>query len=279
MKAVNLLPSDQRSSGKASPSAPRAAAASGDGFAAYLVLGALAMAVLAFAALTLTKNQISDRTSQLAKAQSESTSVANEAAALKPYADFKQLADARVQTVQALATTRFDWEQTLRDLSHALPRDVRLSGFKGAVRGATQGAVASPTIDLSGCTRNQTSVAKLMAHLRAVRGVSRVALVSSAKAAATGGGGVAGLCGKGNTPTFAISIYFERFGVPAVTGATGAQAAPGAATGATGATGAAAAAPGTAATPAPGSTAPTAPGTTPAAPATTAPNTQGVSAP
>jgi hypothetical protein len=142
--------------------------------------------------------------------------------------------------------------------------------------------VASPTIDLSGCTSNQTSVARLMARLRAVRGVSRVALVSSAKSPDTTGAAgpvVGGLCGKGAKPTFSVSIYFERFGVPAI-GAPAAPAAPGAAaTGPTGATGAAATAPGTVATPQAGAATTTAPGTTPVAPSTTAPSTQGVSAP
>jgi Tfp pilus assembly protein PilN len=285
MKAVNLLPSDQRSAAKASPAAKQAKVSSGDGFAGYVVLGALAMAVVAFAALTLTKNQISDRTADLSRTQAETQAVANEAASLKPYADFKQLAEARVQTVSALATTRFDWEQTLRDLSHALPREVRLSGLKGQVRGTSAAAtdIASPTIDLAGCTRSQTSVARLMARLRAVRGVSRVALRSSAKAATATGVVTAGeggsLCAKSNAPTFALTIYFERFGVPAVSAPAaaapaGAATVPGAAAGPTGAAGAAT----TTTTPATPGPSGTTPGTGPATSATT-PSTQGVSAP
>ena len=273
MKAVNLLPNDQRGAMKATPASAQAKAPSGDGFGAYVLLGALALAVVAVAAMVLTKNTIADRESELARTQAQSQAVAREAAALKPYADFKQLADARVQTVHSLATTRFDWEQTLRDMSRALPRDVRLSSLKGNVRGTDAGAaggpgaaVASPTIDLSGCTSSQTAVARLMARLKGVRGVTRVSLKSSAKA--TSAGAVAAgpqggsLCGKGAKPTFSLTVHFERFGVPAVSAPAGAGA--GGATGPTGAVGA---------------TGPTGvTGTTPQASASN-PATQGVSTP
>ena len=261
MKAVNLLPNDQRGPAKVvSPVAAPSSAPAGDGFGAYLILGALALAVVAVAATVMTKNTISDRKAELAQVQTQVDAVAREAAALKPYADFKQLAEARVQTVTQLATSRFDWEQALRDLSHALPRDVRLAGLKGDVRGggaaaapATPGAAtAAPSIEISGCTSTQTSVAKLMARLRAVRGVTRVSLKSSAKAA-TGGAvtsGAAGgaLCRKSG-PTFALTIHFERFGVPPVSTPLGAAGgAPAGATGPTGPTGPTTPAPGTTST-------------------------------
>lgn len=271
MKAVNLLPNDQRRAAKASSTvAVKAPPASGDGFGAYVLLGALGLAVIAVAAMVLTTNAISERKAELASTQAQAEAVAREAAALKPYADFKLLADARVQTVQALATTRFDWEQTLRDLSRALPRDARLSSLKGSMTGgagaaaAPGAAVASPTIDIAGCTRDQTSVAKLMARLRAIRGVTRVSLKSSAKAdvtaVATGGPTGASLCGNGSKPTFALVIHFERFGVPAVNAPVAAPVGP------TGPTGPAT---------------PPAPGTAPTTPqaSTSAPATQGVSAP
>jgi Tfp pilus assembly protein PilN len=288
MKAVNLLPNDQRGAAKvSSPAAAQATAPAGDGFGAYLLLGALAIAVIAVAAMVLTNNTISERKAELASTQAQVAAVSAEAAALKPYADFKQLADARVQTVRSLATTRFDWEQTLRDLSRALPRDARLSSLKGTVRGtgaAAQDATANPNIEIAGCTGSQTSVAKLMARLRAVRGVTRVSLKSSAKArpepaaaaaaaSAAGAGREQSLCGPGAKPTVGLTIHFERFGVPAVSAPAGA-AATGGPTGATGPTGPTAPA-------APGA-APAAPGTTPAtaqASSSTNSATQGVSTP
>lgn len=255
MKAVNLLPNDQRGVAKVAPAAaPSKKAPAGESFGAYAILGALALAVVAVSAMVLTKNTINDRKAELATTEQQVQVVANEASTLKPYADFKQLAEARVQTVQQLASSRFDWEQTLRDLSKALPRDVKLSAFKGDVRGGgaapAAGAVstASPTIEMSGCTSSQTSVAKLMARLRAVRGVTRVALKSSAKPASGGAvttnaaGG--SLCASKKAATFGLVIHFERFGTPAVSLPAGAAGAAGA-TGPTGPTGPTTPAPGT----------------------------------
>ena len=246
MKAVNLLPNDQRGAAKVIAPAAAPKAPAGDSFGAYAILGALGLAVVAVAAMVLTTNTISDREAELARTDQQVQAVASEAAALKPYADFKQLAEARVQTVQQLATSRFDWEQTLRDLSHALPRNTRLSSLNGSSRGTADGAApgtattASPTIEISGCTSSQTSVAKLMARLRAVRGVTRVTLTSSAKAAlgtnavtTSPTGGM--LCKEKGAPTFAMTIAFERFGVPAVSVPAGAGA--GGPTGPTGPTG------------------------------------------
>ena len=266
MKAVNLLPSDQRGTAKVVAPAAVTKAPAGESFGAYAILGALALAVVAVSAMVLTKNTISDRKAELARTDQQVQAVAREAAALKPYADFKQLAAARVQTVQQLATSRFDWEQTLRDLSRALPRDTRLSGLTGNARGGgaiTPGAVtptASPTIEIAGCTSSQTSVAKLMSRLRAIRGVTRVTLKSSSKgtssttAAATTTSSGASLCKKKTAPTFGLTIHFERFGVPAISVPAGVGP-----TGPTGPTGPV--------TPAPGTT------------STTAPATQGVSTP
>ena len=41
------------------------------------------------------------------------------------------MASARVETVRGLAAARFDWEQALRDLSRAVPSDVKLQNLNG----------------------------------------------------------------------------------------------------------------------------------------------------
>ena len=101
-----------------------------------------------------------------------------------------------MQTVKDLANSRFDWEQALRDLSRAVPADVTIGSFKGDL-GSTQGAAAggsalrsaltAPAITLTGCTYSQTKVAKLMARLRNIDGVTRVSLSKSDKEATADG--------------------------------------------------------------------------------------------
>lgn len=288
MKAVNLIPTTEQ---RVAPAATTAKASEPQGSAggAYLVLAALALAVVAVAGYVLTGNTIKEREAQLATVQAEAETVNRQAAALQPFAEFQNLAAARTETVRALATSRFDWEQVLRDLSHALPAGARLKSFKGTAGGAAAapaagapaGAVAAPSVQLSGCTGSQTSVADLMASLRAVRGVTRVSLSKSAKDADTAtavvgppGSAPVGLCGKGAKANFDLVVYFERapiaLGAQPNAGAKPAQPAAGAAK-----TTPAGAAP--AASP-PATGQPTTAGQ-PSAPATTPSTTQGVSAP
>jgi Tfp pilus assembly protein PilN len=237
MKAVNLLPNDQRSVPKAKPAGAPKAAPTGSAFGAFMVLGAMAFAVVAVAASVLAGNTIKEREAELARVKTDVQAVQSQLSALKPYADFQTIAAQRVATVTQLAQGRFDWEQALRDLSRAMPRDVRLKSLRGSVSGGAggggslRGAVQSPAIELSGCTQSQSAVARLMSRLRAVRGVTRVSLSKSEKPAPVAGGAgvVAGmtdeqgaLCGKGRPPAFEVVVFFERSAALATTGTPGA---------------------------------------------------------
>ena len=135
--------------------------------------------------------------------------------------------------MKALANARFDWEQSLRDLSRALPSDVYLSSLKGTLGGGGAGgsglrtAIGSPALELSGCTRNHTAVATLMSRLRNVQGVTRVSLAKSEKAATTDGGTTTGPCGNNSPPTFEVVVFFEKATVEsALADATGVAATP-----------------------------------------------------
>ena len=266
MKAVNLLPPEMRGAAKSPDRAPAAPAPGGAG--PLVVLGALALAVVAVAAFVLTGNTIKDRKAELATAKSAHAETMAQVNALKPYADFAAMATARVSTVQALAQSRFDWEQALRDLSRALPADVHLTALKGDLGAATssaggsalRGAITAPAISLQGCTDTHGDVARLMSRLRNVRGVTRVSLASSTKAEtaaapATAGGAEgdqpAQLCPKGEPPSFDLVVFFEgSSAVPASAAGAPATSTPaGTSTPAAGAAPAATPAPGAAATP------------------------------
>ena len=217
MKAVNLLPPDMRSAGRSKASGPEPAGGSGP----FVVLGALALCVLAMTAYVLAGNTVEKRESELARVSAEHQAALTQAAALKPYGDFQNMAIRRVETVSSLAALRFDWEQGLRDVSRALPGDVTLSSLDGSISvegaaggSALRGAIASPAITLKGCTSNQSAVARMMSRLRAVRGVTRVSLAKSEKTkVATAGAGAqqqSGRCGKGSRPEFDVVVFFER---------------------------------------------------------------------
>src|SRR5262245_48312785 len=136
MKAINLLPTDLRGAPKGDNRKAKAAAAETDepgGIGAFVVLGALAVCVLALAAYVLTTNSVKDRQAQLDAATAQAQTTAQRVSQLKPYADFQQMAATRIQTVKDLAASRFDWEQALRDISRAIPSDVTLSSLTGSI--------------------------------------------------------------------------------------------------------------------------------------------------
>jgi len=302
MKAVNLLPTDLRTADR---KAGAGAAPQREGAGGLAVLGALALVALAVVATVLAGNSVKANQRELATVQADQQAAQRTLTALAPYGTFQQLATKRVQTVRDLAAARFDWEQALRDLSRAVPSDVTLEGITGTVTaGATatggssnplRGSIQAPAIELSGCTADQVAVARLMARLRAVQGVTRVSLSSSQKqdsapvsaaptsAAPTTAPAPASSsaavkpkgCGAGARPKFELVMFFE--GATAAASTTTPAAPAGAAT-------QAASAP---STPAPGATpdpaATTAPGQPAAAPtpapATGQATTQGASTP
>ena len=273
MRAVNLLPPDLRSG----PKGPAPAVASGEktsGAGAFIVL---AFCVFAMAAYVLAGNTVKDRKAELARANADSAAITQKASALKPYADFESLVNSRVQTVKDLASSRFDWEQALRDLSRAVPADVTLASIKGDLGGAQstggiRGSITAPALTLSGCTYSQTKVATLMARLRTIDGVTRVSLTKSDKEASASVGASAdrnapsatGFCAKDGAPAFEMIVFFEGH-ASASTAPTPGGAAPTATT----ATASASATP--AATPASGAAAPAATPTPAAGAATTTP--------
>jgi Tfp pilus assembly protein PilN len=240
MRAVNLLPPDLPSGPKGPAPTVSAGVEDAGGTGAYIVLGILAFAVAALASYVLAGNAVKDRKAELARANAESAAVTRQLTALKPYADFENVANARVQTVRDLATSRFDWEQALRDLSRAVPTDVTLASLKGdlgseqtaGAGGSIRGAITAPAITVNGCTRSQTEVARLMARLRTIDGVTRVSLSKSDKEATAGSTGqsdpnapsATGYCGKAGVPAFEVVVFFEGAAAASVDPIPGATA-------------------------------------------------------
>ncbi|MGH2944873.1 MAG: PilN domain-containing protein, partial [Solirubrobacteraceae bacterium] len=249
MKAINLLPPDLRGAPKGA--APVVAADEPGGLGAFVVLGTLALCVAALAAYVLTTNTVKDREAQLEAVGAQAQATAQRVAQLKPYADFQAMAETRIQTVRDLASSRFDWEQALRDISRAIPANVTLNSLNGSISSGAgggsgmRGAISAPAVELKGCTTGQKAVATLMSRLRGVDGVTRVTLGKSLKPEAVAETGLTAVapgsgtgCGAGRPPAFELVIFFERSEVPATiedltvqaqAGATSAPAAAGAA--------------------------------------------------
>jgi Tfp pilus assembly protein PilN len=227
MKAVNLLPRDLRGAHSA-PSASGAAEHIPGGPGAVVVLGALALSVAAVAGYVITGNTIHERENQLAGLTARQQAAEARSAKLKPFADFATLATARVETVNKLADTRFDFEQAVRDLSRAIPANVTLASIETNLGGAAAGggsvalrsAITAPAMSLKGCTVNQAAVAKLLSQLRSIDGVTRVTLGKTERPQTTtapttpsdsaSAQQATNPCGAGSHPSFDAVVFFEN---------------------------------------------------------------------
>jgi Tfp pilus assembly protein PilN len=233
MKAVNLIPADSRRTGGSSP---------GPSLPVYLFLGVLAGALALVTIAVLTDNTIADRKAQLATLQAQVSSQQALVSQLANYAQFASVAQSRVQTVTGIAATRFHWHAVLSQLAQVVPGNTSLLSLQGTVApgasaggtgggaggssGGLRAAVASPALELTGCTASQVDVARLISRLRVIDGVTRVTLGSSAKATTGGasGGSASGSSGcAGTQPAFDVLVFFSP--LPGA-GPTGAGSAP-----------------------------------------------------
>jgi Tfp pilus assembly protein PilN len=190
----------------------------------------------------LTNNTISERQAKIATLQVQAAQERAKATRFVNYVQFASLARARAQTVQTIATARFDWHAALSDLSKVVPANTSLQSLFGSVApGASvngggsggssgsstlRGDISSPAFELTGCTRTQDDVARLMSRLRLINGVTRVTLGGSTKSAgaqsgaSVSGSGAAG-CGS-NAPAFDIVVFFSPLPGAGATGVTSA---------------------------------------------------------
>lgn len=231
MRAVNLIPPDLRRQ-TGTPGA------SGNGV--YALLGVLGVAVVLVAAWAMASRSVAQGESDLNRVQAETQAAEARAGQLKPYAAFHETRVKRVETVTSLSRSRFNWPFAIREVSRVLPKEVWLTEVIGTVapgltlEGATatgktsqlRNALSSPAIEMIGCTTDHQAVARYLARLRSIQGVTRVTLVESEKldgesekananAGKSGSGeseeGTNDDCRRSNitVPRFALIIFFE----------------------------------------------------------------------
>lgn len=208
MRPVNLIPPDMRRG----DSAPLRT-----GPLAYIVLGALALALLGVTMLVLTSNEVAEKKDELVTLKREDASAKARAEELAPYAEFQAMSQQRVETVASLADSRFDWPRVMRELALVLPDDVLLSGLSAGLGGEGEGlsGVTGPSLELSGCTSGQDSVAAFVTSLKDIDGVTRVGLRSSGVGGgAASGGDSAGCSAGGFDAQFELVVAFDAAPVP-----------------------------------------------------------------
>ena len=236
MKAVNLIPAEERRGG--------ASGSGHSGGAVYVVLGALALVVVMAAAYTLSTHDIKSSKSDLGRVKAEAVSMQAQADQLKAYTSFADLRQRRIETISSLAASRFDWPHALHEIARTIPKNAWLEGLRATVSPSVQvdgptdplrQALQNPAVEITGCTTTQQNVARMVSAMRQIDGVMRVSLSSSTKgatgAATSGTSSSSGdSCSKPGRPTFSMTIFFNAPAAPAVpaTGATATAAATGA---------------------------------------------------
>ena len=206
MRPVNLIPDSQRRR------QPR-----GDGKLSQLSLAVLAALFLMTVTYVFVANQATSRQNDAAEASAEADRLEAEATRLGAFGDFSQIKQARMASVRQLASSRFDWERLVRELSRVLPNgswlqsvDASVVGEAGA--GASPEAASGPTANLIGCAPRQPDTAALLLRLRRMHRVTDVVLNESARDAA-GSPATLDSCGRfyqfDVTVTFAPSVASE----------------------------------------------------------------------
>ena len=241
MRPVNLIPPEARRGEKAPMRT---------GALSYVIVAVLAAALLGVTGVVLTNNQISDRKAEKSGLESQLAEAEAQAMRVSSFANFASLQQAREQTVATLAQSRFDWERVLRELAIVIPEDVWLTHLTATASPAVQlddsgsssssgssvsglDSVQGPALQMEGCGDGHEAVARFLAALRDIDGVTRVSVLSSDRpdpssategssaGAAGSGGGASGECATRDfISTFGIVAAFDAVQISASTQAT-----------------------------------------------------------
>jgi Tfp pilus assembly protein PilN len=231
VKAVNLIPSDQRA-GAGSVTGE----SDGGAFMVIALLVGLAVMALLYG---VASHQVSSRQGEVASVTAQAQATQARATELSPYVSFKTMYQSRLQAVSQLVGTRFDWAHAFHEIGRVLPADASLSVVHGTIGAATAtgssssasaapaaaGTVASatppgtvPTFTLTGCATSQSEVAETLQRLRLIDGVTAVTLQSSTKSGTGSGSGSGGCPPK--DPAFSMQVAFSPLPTPSAPVAT-----------------------------------------------------------
>jgi Tfp pilus assembly protein PilN len=222
MKAVNLIPADQRGG------TPVGTGRSEGGAYALLVLIA-GIAVLALL-YGKARHEVSSRSAEATSLTSQAQQAQAAASRLAPYTSFAALREKRMQAVDQLVDSRFDWAHLFHELGRVLPAQTSLTSISGSVGSAASSVVSGksatpsatvasatppgsvPTFTVAGCATSQREVALTLERLRLIDGVSNATLQSSTATFVPGGAtspsSSAGNC-PASDPVFTIDVTFE----------------------------------------------------------------------
>jgi Tfp pilus assembly protein PilN len=220
MRAVNLIPAEQRSG--ASVGAGRS---QGGAYAVLALAAGLAVLAVLYGSA---HHDIASRKAQVATVTAQAQQAQTQAEQLAPYTSFIAMREQRTQAVDTLVDSRFDWAHVFHEFGRVLPSQASIGSLSGTIgsevatvstpatsaspspSAASAAAVTSatppgsvPTFTLAGCATSQPAVAQTLERLRLIDGVSEVTLQSSGSSSSGGAGCPAG------DPSFSATVTFD----------------------------------------------------------------------
>jgi Tfp pilus assembly protein PilN len=209
MRPVNLIPPEERPGGhKPLRSGPLA----------YIVVGALAAAVIAITALVVTENKVADSKAEVTQLQHEQTRLTAKAQELSAYTQFANVREQRLATITSLADSRFDWERVLHELALVMPGYVQLTSLAGSATGSSaeggvgigmRSQVAGPALEMVGCATTQGAVAAFIEAVKSIDGVTRVGIQGSTMKSSGGNATTSSTCAKLLPAQFQLVAAFD----------------------------------------------------------------------
>ena len=186
MKAVNLIPADQRRGA--------GGIAGRSGGLVYVVTGGLLVVVILGVIYAFAVKDVANKTGQLNQVTREVGLVQAQASTFQSYIAVHQLSQSKVSSVVAIAQSRFNWPGAMAQIALALPSDVTFnsltavasnpsSSATAVVPSTTAPSTAGPTFALAGCASSQSEIATILTRLASVPSVTNVSLADSSKQA------------------------------------------------------------------------------------------------
>lgn len=189
MRPVNLIPPEERR-GERAPTRT--------GPLAYVIVAVLAASLVAVTLTVVTSNQVSKRKAEKVSLEAQVADAEAAAQRVQSFSDFASVQQARQATVTALAESRFDWERVLRQLAIVIPNDVWITSLNATVSADAASALSTsstsssssagsgasdsitgPSLEIQGCAGGHEAVARFLAVVHDIDGVTRATVTSS----------------------------------------------------------------------------------------------------
>ncbi len=197
MRAVNLIPTEQRKGGAVGRRSQGAA---------FAVLGLLVGAAILTFMYGMADHQAQSSKAEAAALSARAATVQAQASQLTPYTSFMQMREQRLQTIAQLINSRFDWSSAMGELSRVLPAGVSLSSLEATIASsATASTSSSAAATPSSSSPSSSSSASSSSSTTSTSSSSATPANGTAVAAAAATSSATSATPAGATPTFTLA--------------------------------------------------------------------------